>query len=289
MIKHWMSMGVAVALLGCSTDEDPYLWLEDVGGDDALAWVGERNQATRMRLPKIPSSNHSNNGCWGSSTPTTVFPYVYKAGDWYYNLWQDEANPRGLWRRTTLDEYRKPDPAWEVVLDIDALGREEGENWVYGGAPILVPTYDRLPVAAVAGWCRCRGRARVSTFSPRRSSKTVSRSPSPREASPGAGPDEIFVATDFGPGTMTDSGYARIVKLWRRGQALEDATTVFEGEMSDVSVSAYAELSPGFEMQFVYRGRDFYNSDRFIRRDDDWYPSASLPMRASPSIAAGFT
>ena len=286
MIKHLTSMGVAVALLGCSTDEDAYRWLEDVGGDDALAWVEARNRATRDAFAEDPEFESLERRLLGILDADDRIPYVYKAGGWYYNLWQDEDNPRGLWRRTTLDEYRKADPAWEVVLDIDALGEQEGENWVYGGASILVPTYDRCLLRLSRGGADADvvrefdlvAKTFVSGgFVLREAKQTVA----------WASPDQIFVATDFGPGTMTDSGYARIVKLWQRGQPLEDAITVFEGETSDVSVGAYAELSPGFEMQFVYRGRDFYNSDRYIRRRGELVPLA-IPSDAGYATHRGW-
>ena len=274
-----------MALSGCSTDEDPHLWLEDVGGDEALAWVDERNEATRDALAEDPAFDPLRRRLLGIFDADDRIPYVYKAGDWYYNLWQDEANPRGLWRRTTLEEYRKPNPAWEVVLDIDALKRDEGENWVYGGASILVPTYDRCLLrlsrggadAVVVREFDLRAKAFVEDgFSLPESKGTAA----------WAGPDEIFVATDFGAGTMTDSGYPRIVKLWRRGQPLDQAATVFEGESSDVSVGAYAELAPGFEMQFVYRIRDFYNSDRYIRRGEELLP-LEIPSDADYAVHRG--
>ena len=278
-------VGVAVAFLGGSTDADPYLWLEDVGGDEALAWVRERNDATRDAFAEDPAFDPLQRRLLGIFDADDRIPHVYKAGEWYYNLWKDEANPRGLWRRTTLEEYRKPDPAWEVVLDIDALGRDEGENWVYGGASILVPTYDRCLLRL------SRGGADAVVV---REFDLVTRAfvedgfslPESKGSAAWAGPDEIFVATDFGAGTMTDSGYPRVVKLWRRGQPLEKAATVFEGESSDVSVGAYAELSPGFEMQFVYRGRDFYNSDHFIRRGEQLIP-LEIPSDAGYAVHRG--
>ena len=274
-----------MAFLGGSTEADPYLWLEDVGGDEALAWVGERNDATRDALAEDPAFDPLQRRLLEIFDADDRIPHVYKAGDWYYNLWKDEANPRGLWRRTTLEEYRKPDPAWEVVLDIDALGRDEGENWVYGGASILVPTYDRCLLRL------SRGGADAVVV---REFDLVARAfvedgfslPESKGSAAWAGPNEIFVATDFGAGTMTDSGYPRIVKLWRRGEPLEEATTVFEGESSDVSVGAYAELSPGFEMQFVYRGRDFYNSDHFIRRGEQLIP-LEIPSDAGYAVHRG--
>ena len=280
------AMGVVVAMSSCSTDEDPYRWLEDVGGDDALAWVEERNQATRDAFANDPAFEALERRVRSILDADDRIPYVYKAGEAFYNFWQDEDNPRGLWRRTTLEEYRKPDPEWEIVLDLDALGRDEAENWVYSGASILVPTYDRALLRLSRGGADAVV-VREFDLLARDFVEHGFRLPESKGTVAWAGPDEIFVATNFGPGTMTDSGYARIVKLWQRGQPLEDATAVFEGKTSDISVGAYADLTPGYEMQFVFRGRDFYNSDRFIRRGGELVP-LEIPTDAGYAAHRGW-
>ncbi len=286
MIRSLAYVGVAVALLGCSTAEDPYLWLEDVEGDDALAWVGERNTATRAMFAQDPEFRALEERLLAIFDADDRIPYVYKAGPWFYNFWQDEANPRGLWRRTRLEEYRKADPEWEIVLDLDALGREEGENWVYGGASIIVPGYDRCLLHL------SRGGADATVV---REFDLIDKTfvadgfalPESKGTVSWAGPDEIFAARDFGPGTLTESGYPRVVKLWQRGEPLDEASTVFEGEVTDVSVRAYADLSPGYEMQFVQRGRDFYNSDRYIRRGEELIP-LEVPADAGYAVHRGW-
>src|SRR5690349_4748399 len=124
---------------------DPYLWLEDVGGDKPLAWVREHNavsekalggaahDALRTRLQSILDAKER-------------IPYVSRHGDYLYNFWRDAHHERGIWRRTTLAEYRKDAPGWETVLDIDALARDEHENWVWAGAACLEPRGDRCLV-----------------------------------------------------------------------------------------------------------------------------------------------
>ena len=217
---------------GNSTGEDPYLWLEDVDGADALAWVEERNRATRAALAEDPGFVSLQKRLRGLFDAEDRIPWVRKRGDWYYNFQQDAEHPRGLWRRTTLEEYRNPAPDWEVVLDLDALGRAEGERWVFAGAEVLVPSHDRALLRL------SRGGADAVVV---REFDLVARSfveggfllPEAKAEVSWAGPDEIFVGTDFGPGSMTDSGYPRIVKRWRRGQALDEAATVFEGEVLD--------------------------------------------------------
>ena len=215
-----------------STGEDPYLWLEEVDGADALAWVEERNRATRAALAEDPGFVSLQKRLRGLFDAEDRILWVRKRGDWYYNFQQDAEHPRGLWRRTTLEEYRNPAPDWEVVLDLDALGRAEGERWVFAGADVLVRSHDRALLRL------SRGGADAVVV---REFDLVARSfveggfsllEAKAEVS-WAGPDEIFVATDFGPGSMTDSGYPRIIKLWRRGQALDEAATVFEGEVLD--------------------------------------------------------
>ena len=252
---------------------DPYLWLEEVDGAEALAWVAERNRATHAALAeKQPGFDALRERLRAAFDAEDRIPHLTRLGDRYYNFWQDEENPRGVWRRTTLEEYRKPAPDWEVVLDFDALGRAEGERWMFAGAPVLVPGYDRALVRLSRGGADAvvirefdlvaRRFVEEGGFALAESKGHVS----------WAGPNEVFVATDFGPGTMTDSGYPRIVKLWRRGQPLDEAATVFAGETSDVSVRAWADLAPGFETELVCRGRDFFNEDRYIRRAGELIP-----------------
>ena len=96
-------------------------------------------------------SAHSNVVSSRSSTPTPASRRIEKIGPYYYNFWRDAKNPRGLWRRTTLDEYKKAKPNWEIVLDLDALGKEEKTNWVWHGAQALKPDYKRALVSLSRG------------------------------------------------------------------------------------------------------------------------------------------
>ena len=133
------------------TGEDPFLWLEDVGGERALAWVRERNAETRRVLEARPEFEPIRTRLLEVFDSKDRIPYVERHGDALYNLWQDDTHKRGLWRRTTLAEYRKPQPAWETVLDLDALGAAENENWVWGGADCLGPAGRRCLVSLSRG------------------------------------------------------------------------------------------------------------------------------------------
>ena len=269
-----------------SSDRDPYLWLEEVEGAEALAWVTERNRVTHAALAdRQPGFDALRERLCAAFDAEDRIPNLSKLGDRYYNFRQDETHPRGLWRRTTLEEYRKPAPAWEVVIDFDALGRAEGERWVFAGAPVLVPGYDRALVRLSRGGADAVV-VREFDLVARRFVEAGFSLPESKGHVSWAGPNEIFVATDFGPGTMTTSGYPRIVKRWRRGQPLDEAATVFEGEASDVSVRAWTDLAPGFETELVIRARDFFNEDRFVRRDGDLIP-LDVPSDAGCTVSRG--
>ena len=193
-------------------------------------------------------------------------PVVRKIGRYYYNFWRDARNPRGLWRRTTLDEYRKPKPGWEVVLDLDALGKEENVNWVWHGAQPLKPEY-RLALVSLS-----RGGADASVV---REFDLTAKSfvtggytlAEAKSQISWRGPDSVFVGTDFGLGSLTKSGYPRIVKEWKRGTPLAEATVVFEARPEDMSASAYRDLTPGFERNIVVRRPTFWTTETFLRRD----------------------
>ncbi len=125
------------------TGDDPYLWLEDITSERSLAWVREQNAATVRQLGVSSDFETLRRRLVAIFDSKERIPHVDKHGARYYNFWRDAAHVRGLWRRTTLEEYRKADPAWETVLDLDQLGKAEDENWVWKGSDVLRPTYDR--------------------------------------------------------------------------------------------------------------------------------------------------
>src|ERR1700761_6502218 len=115
-----------------STD-DPYLWLENVDSDKALSWVRERNAVSAAKLEASPGFSSLQNRLLTIFNSHERIPSVVKIGKYYYNFWRDDKNVRGVWRRTSLEEYKKPNTAWETVLDLDQLALSEKENWVWHG------------------------------------------------------------------------------------------------------------------------------------------------------------
>jgi prolyl oligopeptidase len=262
-------LGVLLVLtLPASAGEprDPYLWLEDVSGEKALAWVKERNAESTAELTRAPGFQELNDRLLKILDSRDRIPMVSKDGDFYYNFWRDARNKRGLWRRTTLAEYRQPEPKWETVLDLDDLADREKENWVWKGADFLHPTYDRVLVSLSRGGADATV---VREFDPKTKQfvKDGFMLPEAKSRCGWKDRDTLFVGTDFGPGSLTSSGYPRVVKEWKRGTPLTQAAVVFEGEPGDVSVGAFRSAEKGYEREFVTRNMTFYTSQRFLRRD----------------------
>ncbi|MFI7553846.1 hypothetical protein ACIBQ2_29400 [Micromonospora sediminimaris] len=174
----------------------------------------------------------------------------WRGDRYYYNFWRDAAHPRGLWRRTTLDQYRRREPEWDVLLDVDALAAEEGENWVWSDVTVLRPGYECCLISLSRGGADA---VVVREFDLVRrvfvkDGFTLSEA---KSVVCWIDADHIYVATDFGPGSLTTSGYPRVIKRWWRGTPLAEAEVVYEGQVDDVGVGASHDSTPGFERDFV--------------------------------------
>ena len=247
------------------TADDPHLWLEDVTGEKQIAWVRERNAESTQALTSGTGFATLEQRILSILDSKERIPAVTKIGDRYYNFWRDAANPKGVWRSTTLDEYRKAEPAWETVIDIDALAKTEHENWVWHGATVLEPE-DRVCLVSLS-----RGGADadvVREFDLDRKAFVDGGFSLPEAKSRVAwrGRESLFVATDCGPGSLTASGYPRTVREWTRGTPLPEAEVVFEGQPNDMAVGASRDLTPGFERDFLVRQITFWTNEFFLRR-----------------------
>ncbi|HEY6196858.1 MAG TPA: prolyl oligopeptidase family serine peptidase [Candidatus Eisenbacteria bacterium] len=245
---------------------DPALWLEDVTGTQAMQWVGEQNARSTRELAQSAEFKSLDDRFLSILNSNDRIPYVTKIGDRYYNFWRDAQHERGLWRRTTLEEYRKPSPAWETVLDLDALGTAEKESWVWEGASTLQPA-DRLCLVSLS---RGGADARVVREFDLVKKQFVTDGftlPESKSDASWLDQDRLYVAVAFDSTTMTTSGYSRVIKEWRRGTPLSAATTVYEGPTTDVGVGAFRDHTPGFERDFVSRAITFYSNELYLRRD----------------------
>ncbi|HET6430746.1 prolyl oligopeptidase family serine peptidase [Dyella sp.] len=256
----------AASTMADSAPQDDFLWLEDIHGERPMAWVKEQNARTSARFATGDAFAQSRDRILEVLDSDEHIPYVNRMGSYLYNFWRDREHPRGVWRRTTLAEYRQGAPSWEVLLDIDALNKTEGKRWVFKGAQCLKPAYERclLSLSPDGGDAVA---VREFDLVGKRFVDDGFVLPVAKSEVDWIDRDTIYVGTDFGPGSMTESSYPRIVKAWKRGTPLMSATLVHEGKPSDLAVGAYHDNTPGFERDFVSVAKDFFHSELFQRRD----------------------
>ncbi|MGC0365564.1 prolyl oligopeptidase [Rhodococcus sp. 27YEA15] len=270
------------------TADDPYLWLEDVSGENALDWVREHNAVTEKRLTAADSFDQLQEEIREVLDTDARIPYVRRRGEYLYNFWRDSTNVRGLWRRTTFEQYRTDTPQWDVLLDLDALADTEGENWVWKGTQLLRPHRTRALISLSRGGADA---AVVREFDLEKREFVDPDGEYPGFYLPEAKTDidwididTVYVGTDVGPGSLTDSGYPRLAQRWKRGTAIESADTVYEGESSDVAVSVSHDPTPGYERDFVTRSVDFYRSQHFELTTTGELVLVAVPEDAGISI-----
>ena len=242
-------------------NDDPYQWLEDVQGAEALAWVKAHNARTLTALTGA-DFERDREAFRAILSASDKIPFVVQRGPYLYNLWQDTTNPRGLWRRTTLESYRSSSTDWDVLIDVDALGRNEGENWVWHGSATLPPDHRRSLVVLSRGGADA---SVVREFDLERRAFVTDGFILPEAKSDAiwADADTLYVTSPLGDGHATTSGYARTVRRWRRGTPFTDAQTIFEGRETDVSVHVSVDLERGFERVFVGRSFTFFDKEDY--------------------------
>jgi prolyl oligopeptidase len=274
-----MASGLALS------QEDPYLWLEEVQGAKALAWVKDQNKVSQGELEARPEFKRIHERLLAIYNSRDRIPFVTKRREWYYNFWQDAENPRGVWRRTTLDEYLKKDPKWETVLDLGKLSADENEKWVWKGAACLYPDYKRCLVELSRAGADAVEIREFDTET-KQWVKDGFRAPESKGGIAWRDRDTIYVARDFGPGSLTRSGYPRIVKEWKRGTPLADAKTIYEAAESDVSADAAVVNEPGRKYEMIVRQIDTRLQEIFLLHGGKWIALAT-PHDADVNVFNG--
>ncbi|MDT8437921.1 MAG: prolyl oligopeptidase family serine peptidase [Wenzhouxiangellaceae bacterium] len=228
------------ALLALSTltmaQTDPYLWLEDVEGANALAWARGMNELSLAELEAHPLFDDIHQRALEILTSDERIAYPSLMGGAVYNFWRDAEHVRGIWRTTSLEGYRGGEPDWDVILDIDALAEADDANWVWAGSGCRYPDYDRCLVGLSIGGADAAVR-REFDLATRSFVEDGFVLPESKSSIGWRDRDSVFFGPAFSADEMTDSGYPRTVRIWQRGTAPEASTLVFEGEKTDVAVS----------------------------------------------------
>ncbi|MDP1738523.1 MAG: prolyl oligopeptidase family serine peptidase [Caulobacter sp.] len=249
--------------------DDPFAWMEEIEGERAMAWARAENARSLPVLQNDPRYAGLRESALTFLQAKDRIPTVGFSGDGgLRNFWQDAVHVRGLWRRTSMESYRAAEPAWETILDVDVLAKAEGQNWVYKGASCLAPR-DRYCLVQLSNG----GKDAVTL----REFDTVTRtfveggfvSPDGKQNVAWLDEDTLLIARDWGPGTMTKSSYPFVLKTWKRGTPIEQASEIYRGTADDVSVSPFVLRDADGKVQAVMavRSPSFFESEYFLITD----------------------
>ena len=280
-------MGADLTLPTLTDLTDPREWLEEVEGEAALEWVLERNSHALDAIGQ-PTSKPEHTRILDILDSDEKIPYIGRVlNGAYYNFWQDEAHVRGIWRRCSLDEYRKASPTWEVVLDLDELGAADGVSWVWGGSTLLDEGPDARKDRVMIRLSRGGADATVVREFDLDAKSFVAAAdggfelPEAKSQVCFKDRDTLLVGGVFGDEQMTDSGYPRTVYEWKRGTPLADAVQVYSGDKADVSVSGFAYLDRGERYEMRARSLTFYTSRYELRRPSGQFEHVPVPEDAN--------
>jgi prolyl oligopeptidase len=268
----------AVAARGTESVSDNYIWLEDVHGAKPMAWVAEQNTRSRGVLQADPRYTADHDAILKVLDATDRIPLGGIDHDFVFNFWQDAANPKGIWRRTTIASYAEPNPKWETIIDVDKLAADEHENWIWKGA-----NCSNLLARCLVYLSRDGGDAHVVREFDLKTRSFLKDGFTLVHAKSGArylGEDAVLFETDFGPDTMTASGYPRIVKLWQRGTPITAARTIFEGKREDVASQGSVSNGPYGTYALIVRATSFFESEYYHVLDDGRVRKLALPLSA---------
>ena len=264
---------------------DPYLWLEDIHGAKPLEWVKAQNARSTAILQADPRYQKDYDAILGVMDATDRIPYGDLDHQYVFNFWQDAQHPKGVWRRTSIADYAKAAPDWDILLDLDRLAADERENWVWkgaectpslkhcllhlsrgGGDAVVVREFDPAAKAFVKdGFQLVEAKSSISYLAE----------------------DTVLCGTDFGPGSMTASGYPRIVKLWKRGEPLTDARMIYQGKHSDVGAQGVVFRDSAATIELVQRDVSFFSAEYHSIAADGTTRQLPLPLGADLKGAQG--
>ena len=278
---RWLIAAIGLSAIGAAaTDDDPLLWLEDVTGEKPLAWVREQNAKSTKLLEARPEYKPIYQKTLEILDSKEKIPTPELLGDTVYNFWKDDARERGIWRRTTLASYRTASPQWETVLDLDALARAEGKSWIWHDASCLPPAFTRCMVELSIGGSDA---VTIREFDTKTRQFVPDGFSLPEAKSSVAwfDQDTLWVGTDFGPGSMTTSGYPRFVKIWKRGTPVSEAKTIFEAKTDDVGAFGTSDIASDGRYDYVVRYPAIFRQDLYLLRGDRLVP-VDLPQDIDP-------
>jgi prolyl oligopeptidase len=274
--------------LGCTSviiSDDSYLWLEEIEGEQAMSWVNAENSKTLKTLENEKKYKRYFDDAIKVMTSKERIPYGSIRNDYVYNFWQDNKNVRGIWRRTKLADYKKSRPNWEVILDIDKLAKMENENWVYKGVDCLAPQFNRCLLSLSRGGGDA-SEVREFDIGTKQFVEGGFFVPEAKSHFSWYDMDTLLIGTNWGEGSMTNSGYPQEQRIWKRGTPLSSAKLLFKGNKSDVSVGAFRDFKTDSQWTFLSRSISFYETEYYFVTPD--WELIRIPIPADSGLEGVF-
>lgn len=279
LVQATVNFTLFVGCMSKPIQNDPYIWMEEVQSEKALSWVRQQNSRSTSALESKPLYEEIHREALQILTAQDKIPMITFAKNHVYNLWTDQKNPRGLLRRTTYEEYKKKSPKWELVLDIDELGRKEGKSWVFQGCSILRPESDTCMMMLSDGGKDAR-EVREFDLTKKKFVENGFFLPLAKSSFAWIDRDTLLLSTDMGPGSLTESGYPREVRILKRGQKLQESQKIFEIPTEHMRAYVYNECVGDKCHAFFVQNKDFFRHDYYWFKKTEGLLQIKIPETA---------
>lgn len=272
---------IFVVIFTVQASEDRYLWLEDVDSKESMHWIKQTNKLTNEKYTNTPLYKKLYSQALEVLDNKNRLPVVSQKGKWLYNFWQDKEHPRGVYRKTSLKQFKKTNPKWISVLDMDLYSKEHGQNYDYHGMSCLPPKgNDCLIFLSLGG----SDAVEVREFDLKKQKfiKSGFNVPLSKTRISWIDKDTVFIGTDFGTNSMSDSGYPIIVKKWHRGEPLKNAKTLYTASNESMSASAYRMKQDKSHVDIITEATSFWSNKKFTLKNGNIKP-LNIPETANIS------
>jgi prolyl oligopeptidase len=283
---EYMTMPIDDRPTIAAPDDDPYLWLEEIEGARALDFVDRQSRLTLQRFGHAGFTRDRDTLAAIYDRPDNI-PYVTRRGGFLYNLWRDASHPRGIWRRTTPEEFRTANPKWEILLDVDKLAAEETEDWILTS----IQAQPGSGARAILSLSRGGSDAAVLREFDVDTKSFVRDGFILPEAKGSAGwldTDTLLLSSAYGDGMATTSGYARTVRLWRRGTDADRAPVIFETAPDNMAAFAEVDRTDGIARVWFVERLDFFNGNLWLGDESGPRSKLDLPTHAHADFHRGW-